>query len=231
MGIEVICLYKQDFSYAEGIGGSLKARQSLATLFNTYFAPATAIQTTQIVLAAGASAALDALVQAICDPGDAVLLATPYWSGLDISLSVQNETVIIPVPVPVTSTLEDDEIIRLYEKSLEGSRRRVTAVLICNPSNPVGNCYSPKLLEKLLSFCNSHGLHLISDEVYALSVYGIGAKFRSALSLKGDLKNVSVIYGLSKDFGCSGIRLVSRIFQTASPEAVLTYPGGSSHTE
>lgn len=155
-------------------------------------------------------------MQSLCDPGNAILLATPYWSGLDISISVQNEAVVVPVPIPVVSNLEDDDVIQLYKKALELTTKRVSAVLICNPSNPLGHCYTPEFLEKLLAFCNSRHLHLISDEVYALSVHGDGSKFTSALSLRGNVKNVYVIYGLSKDFGCSGIRLVSFVPGRAS---------------
>jgi aspartate/methionine/tyrosine aminotransferase len=171
-----------------------------------------------IVLAAGGCFALDALVQQLCDPGDGVLIATPYWSGLDISLSVQNEVVVIPVNVPLARSTKA-ECISHYRKALREAeaQRPVKALLLCNPTNPTGECYSSDTMRLIIEFCAIEELHLISDEVYALSVHG-GDKgvsledphsFTSLLSIESSYENMHVIYSLSKDFGCSGIRMVS----------------------
>lgn len=73
-----------------------------------------------------------------------------------------------------------------------------------------------------MRFCQKHGLHFISDEIYALSVFdnpeaAEAASFTSALSIDPtdviDPYFVHVIYGLSKDFGAAGLKvgcLVSR---------------------
>jgi 1-aminocyclopropane-1-carboxylate synthase len=85
-----------------------------------------------------------------------------------------------------------------------------------------GNCYPREALIELMRFCQRHKLHLISDEIYALSVFENpdfpnAAPFASALSLDTtdviDSDLVHVIYGLSKDFGVAGLKvgcLISR---------------------
>ena len=161
-----------------------------------------------IVLAAGGSSALSALVQQICDPGDGILLATPYWSGLDIAVTVQSNAVIIPVDVPLASFDDASMTINWYEKALKSATIPIKTILVCNPTNPTGLCYTKEVLLALLDFCNRNSLHFVSDEVYALSVHSANTKFHSALSLHGHTKNVYVVYSLSKDFGCSGVRLV-----------------------
>lgn len=86
----------------------------------------------------------------------------------------------------------------------------------------IGKCYQKETLVELMRFCQRHSLHLISDEVYALSVFDNpdapdAAGFTSALSIDTtniiDANLVQVIYGLSKDFGVAGLRvgcLISR---------------------
>lgn len=93
-----------------------------------------------------------------------------------------------------------------------------------------------------MKFCQKHRLHLISDEIYACSVFDSGdpsaTPFTSALSI--DSKNLidpdllHVTYGMSKDFGAGGLRLgaiitrsksIHRAVETAMP---FTDPSGPS---
>jgi hypothetical protein len=69
----------------------------------------------------------------------------------------------------------------------------------------LGRCYPRETLEAILRFCEKQSIHLISDEIYAQSVYGTSsayAEFTSILSVdvKGiiDEKLVHVMYGMSK---------------------------------
>ncbi|KAL9079003.1 MAG: hypothetical protein Q9157_002102 [Trypethelium eluteriae] len=230
------------------IGGPLSTRTALAQLLNSYFDPAYPVAPEHVVLSAGGSAALDALIEQICDPGDAILLETPYWSGLDICLS-KNEVKVVKVRTDGDAKLEREKtldpynrcnieqeqtksLMIAYETALRLSREagmKIRALLCCNPTNPIGQCYTKAGLQALVAFCARENLHFISDEVYALSVYRPGSRFVSALSISGEdsLENrskfegrIHVIYSLSKDFGCSGIRLGALITQSA-PQVYL----------
>ena len=194
------------------------------------------------------------LIQQLCDPGDGVLLATPYWAGLDICVAIQNEAKVVEVDLGRYcdgGTASDDEIVRCYALALGQARRQgtvVKAVLICNPTNPTGECYTAGMLRALLDWAEREELHFISDEAYALSVHGGGAHsqsragaekenhrllnptedknvkdlFTSVLCLDVKQKNVYVVYTLSKDFGCSGIRLV-RVTLFFHPHSIHTH--------
>lgn len=108
-----------------------------------------------------------------------------------------------------------------YDFSAEKSR--IKAVLICNPHNPLSICYPKKTLVECMEFCQERGLHFISDEIYALtSLNGMSSNstpFVSTLSLseplvpegavKIDPSRVHVVWGASKLFGLSGLRVVS----------------------
>jgi xeroderma pigmentosum group C-complementing protein len=68
-----------------------------------------------------------------------------------------------------------------------------------------GKCYTREALEAILRFCNKHNIHLISDEIYAQSVYGMSSaytEFTSVLSIDmtGVINEnlVHVMYGMSK---------------------------------
>jgi aspartate/methionine/tyrosine aminotransferase len=95
---------------------------------------------------------------------------------------------------------------------------KVKAVLICNPSNPVGRFYSREALVEIARFCGERGLHLVSDEIFAMSCFDSEEEggldtFTSVLSIPDDVEknvkkeNIHALYGASKDFGMGGLRL------------------------
>lgn len=65
-----------------------------------------------------------------------------------------------------------------------------------------GRCYTKPVLRELMVFCERNKIHLVSDEVYGLSVYDESVKFTSVLSLDTtdliDLNRLHVLYGMSK---------------------------------
>jgi aspartate/methionine/tyrosine aminotransferase len=103
---------------------------------------------------------------------------------------------------------------------------RIKAVLMCNPAGPLARCYARNNILELMEFCQERGLHLIMDEVCALTLVKSGDEkapnFVSALSLteplvpegavKVDPSRVHVIWSASKLFGMSGFRVVSLSF-------------------
>ena len=93
--------------------------------------------------------------------------------------------------------------------------------MLCNPHNPLGRCYSKGILEDCARFCQSRAIHLISDEVFALSGFKSpdlpdAPQFTSLLSLDltslgCDPERVHVVWSMSKDLAASGVRLVGPI--------------------
>lgn len=110
-------------------------------------------------------------------------------------------------------------ILPRYEAALqlaESSGIKVRALVLCNPHNPLGRCYPPSTLTALLSFCNTHKIHLVADEIYAMSTYSAPKEetpFTSVLSLDWqkyiDPQYFHHAYGMSKDFACGGLRIGS----------------------
>jgi aspartate/methionine/tyrosine aminotransferase len=114
------------------------------------------------------------------------------------------------------------EAVEKYEKALldfqQNTGKRVKALMLCHPHNPLGRCYPRDVIIELMKLCQKYQIHLISDEIYALSVWDNTVdqhpppvKFESALSIDPngiiDPRLVHALWGMSKDFGANGIRL------------------------
>ena len=94
---------------------------------------------------------------------------------------------------------------------------RVKGILITNPSNPLGTTLSKDEITLLLSFISSKNIHLISDEIYAGTVFDHPAGFTSVMeplmsdkkwaNNKDILKRVHIVFSLSKDLGLPGFRV------------------------
>ncbi|PLB49978.1 PLP-dependent transferase [Aspergillus steynii IBT 23096] len=102
-----------------------------------------------------------------------------------------------------------DDILAAFSITIQEAERQgasVKVILMCNPHNPVGKCYDAEVLRAILRFCCERGLHLVVDEIYALSAFG--ETWSSALSLdEMPTDNLHVLYGISKDWGLNGLRM------------------------
>ncbi|EHY54825.1 putative aminotransferase aclI [Exophiala dermatitidis] len=219
-------------SYNKDIAGEPGLLSALSNLFNAYFQPSEEVRPCHVALAAGASICLTTLIRTLCNTGDGVLIPTPYWNGFDFHIAKQAQ--VHPVPVSFgkfTDSFDSAAIIRALEEAMDSTSSPVKAVVVTNPHNPLGRCYSEDNLFSFARFCGRRGLHFISDEVYALSNFGSKAApgaspFVSVLSLdsvQAECKRskVHVIWSMSKDFGCSGIRLSALVSQK-NPELLKT---------
>jgi 1-aminocyclopropane-1-carboxylate synthase 1/2/6 len=87
--------------------------------------------------------------------------------------------------------------------------RAVRALALTSPHNPLGLVYRPDELAGIAAACARLDLDLISDEIYANSVFG-GRPFVSALNLPADVidrRRVHVVWGFAKDFGLPGFKV------------------------
>ncbi|KAJ5703990.1 hypothetical protein N7493_011128 [Penicillium malachiteum] len=210
--------------------GSSSLAKAVADFINLNFNPSQNIRPEHIMGANGVSSLLDILSFSVCDPGEAIMLATPNYGMFKHDMQSRNDIRFVDVECDLEDKYFDrftasnaDALVEKYEvaymKACEDGIR-IRAILLCNPCNPLGRCYSRHTLERLAQFCGRRGLHLISDEIYALSAIHPNANgstrestmesFTSALSIsiEGiDTNMVHVLYGCSKDFGLSALRL------------------------
>jgi aspartate aminotransferase len=122
-----------------------------------------------IIMTVGASGALNVILKAILDPGDEVIVFTPYF--VEYRFYIENHNG-IPVEVPTTDLFDLD--IDRIEKAIT---QKTKAVIINSPNNPTGKVYGDGSLRELSNLLKkkeeefSKDIYLISDEPYRKLVY------------------------------------------------------------
>ncbi|KAI9373634.1 pyridoxal phosphate-dependent transferase [Aspergillus egyptiacus] len=226
-------------TYNDGGHGSTRLRQAIAQFLTRHLHPVVPLDATQIVVTNGVSTAIEQMSWCLADPGEGILLGRPYYGTFIPDISLRPKAKVVPVNFRDCDPLSLDAV-KKYEEALlefqERSGRRVKALMLCHPHNPLGRCYSREVLVELMRLCQKYRIHLISDEIYALSVWentvdspdSPPVPFESALSidLQGiiDPQLVHVLWGMSKDFGANGLRLGAIISQR-NPQLHLALKG------
>lgn len=212
--------------------GALEFRERLAdfmarAFLGRRFAPE------QIAVLAGAGTVLENAFYALADPGDAVLVPTPSYAGFWTDLETRAGLHIMPVPGASADgfRLTTERL----DAALARTERPVRALLFTNPDNPLGRVASRDEITEVLAWAQTHDLHVVFDEIYALSVFG-DRSFTSVAALRRTLgERVHIVWAFSKDFGASGLRCGVLISENAALLAAvdgLAYWGAvSGHTQ
>ncbi|KAK9715782.1 hypothetical protein RND81_06G189000 [Saponaria officinalis] len=166
----------------------------------------------RIVLTAGATAANELLTFILADPGDALLVPTPYYPGFDRDLRWRTGVKIIPIHCDNSNNFQiTPEALEAAYNEAQSTNTKVRGVLITNPSNPLGATIDREILEQILDFVSAKNIHLVSDEIYSGSVFR-PEEFTSVAEILQDrnfkgAERVHIVYSLSKDLGLPGFRV------------------------
>ncbi|MBX7225481.1 MAG: pyridoxal phosphate-dependent aminotransferase [Chitinophagales bacterium] len=153
-----------------------------------------------IMITAGASEALSFVLYSILDEGDEVIATEPLYANY-IGFAQTGGIVM----KPVTTYIDNGFALPSVEAFEKAITPKTKAILICNPSNPTGYCYSEAELVRLKEIVVKHDLFLISDEVYRDFVYN--RSFKSMLEYAEIAQNVIVVDSISKRFSACGARI------------------------
>lgn len=158
-------------------------------------------QPSQIVVSNGAKHSLYNTMQAICNPGDEVLLPGPYWVSYYEQIKMAGAT-------PVIVMAREEDGFTLSAEQLEAAITPSTkALVLCSPSNPTGAVYSREQLQAIADMAVKHGIYVISDEIYEHLLYD-GREHVSIASLGDKIKEQTiVINGMSKAYCMTGWRI------------------------
>ena len=154
-----------------------------------------------VLVSCGAKHSLYNVLQAVCDPGDEVVIAAPYWvSYSDIALLAGAHSKIIP-------TDERSEF-RMSADQLAASLTERTRLFILNsPCNPTGATYERDELLAIGQVLEKHDCLIISDDIYEKIIYD-GARFSNIVELCPALRNRTIIVnGVSKSYAMTGWRI------------------------
>ncbi len=163
--------------------------------FNLDYAP------NQIVVASGAKHSVFITLMTLCNPGDEVVIAAPYW--VSYSEMVQQAGA-----VPVIVAADESADFKITAAQLDAAITEKTKVFMLNsPCNPTGMVYTRAELEAIAEVCCRHNIYVIADEIYCNLVYD-DCEFVSFASLSEDAKARTIIVnGVSKSYAMTGWRI------------------------
>lgn len=188
--------------------GAAELRAAVARLLGgTWRTP---VDPDDLVITAGATAALDIAATVTCDPGDVIVVPAPYYSAFAGDLTDRSGARLVPAPMsPDTGFALDVDVIDRTVRDLRRQGSTVRAVALSSPTNPHGAVHPAAVLRDLLSVAAEHDLDVISDEIHAHCVFGpepfVGLLDPDVLGPHAD--RVHVVWGFAKDFGLSGLKV------------------------
>lgn len=147
----------------------------------------------------GVLTAISLLIRELTAKGETVLMQTPAYHQFAKVISSADRALLKSPLINSNGTYEMD--FADLEDKLQASD--VTAMLLCNPHNPVGRVWRADELEKVVEIANRYNVTIISDEIHSDIIYK-GHRFTSLSTLDGD-NHVSVIGSPAKTFGMQSI--------------------------
>lgn len=178
----------------------------------------------QIAVLAGAGSVLEILFHVLCDPGEGVLVPTPSYAGFWPDLETRDALSVVTADCSSADGFALTPAI--LDRAYERAEVPVKALLYTNPDNPLGRVATAHEVSAVLDWAAARDIHVVVDEIYALSVFGERA-FTSAATLRPSLgEGVHLVWAFSKDFGASGLRCGVLVSENA---AVMTAVGGLAY--
>jgi len=155
----------------------------------------------QVLVTNGGKQAVYTAFATLLDPGDEVLLPTPYWTSYPEAIRLAGGTV-----VKVFAGADTEYLVSVEQ--LEAARtERTKALLFCSPSNPTGAVYSPEETAAIGQWALEHGIWVVTDEIYEHLVYD-GAVASAILRQVPDLADTAVVLnGVAKTYAMTGWRV------------------------
>jgi aspartate aminotransferase len=138
---------------------------------------------------------------ALLDPGDEVLLLAPYWTTYPEAIKLAGG-----VPVEVV-TDETSGYLATVAQLEEACTQRTKVLLFVSPSNPTGAVYPREAIVEIGRWAASHGLWVVTDEIYEHLVYS-GTQHVSIATAVPELGDrVVVLNGVAKTYAMTGWRV------------------------
>ncbi|MDA8126103.1 MAG: pyridoxal phosphate-dependent aminotransferase [Deltaproteobacteria bacterium] len=155
----------------------------------------------EVVVSCGAKHSLFNLAHILFEEGDEVLVPSPYWVSY-------TDIIYLTGAKPVVMTTKEAEGFKLQPAQLEAAiTPRTRALILNNPSNPAGVCYTKKELEALAEVIVRKGILVVSDDIYEKIMYD-DQPFYTLASLSDELKRLAIVVnGVSKSYAMTGWRI------------------------
>jgi len=154
---------------------------------------------TQVLASPGGKFLIYAVMAALANPGDEIIIFEPYWVSYVPIVKLVGAT-------PVTITLPASDGFRITAEQLEAHiTPKTKAILVNSPSNPTGRVLTPDEAEVIRQAAIEHDLYVISDEIYEKLIFE--GEHINLASLPGMAERTITVNGHSKAYAMTGWRL------------------------
>ena len=155
----------------------------------------------QVLVTNGGKQSVYQSFASVLDPGDEVLLPSPYWTTYP-------ECIKLAGGIPVEVFADESQNYLVSVAQLEKALTSKTKVLLfCSPSNPTGSVYSPQQVKEIGQWAHQKGLWVITDEIYEHLLYD-GAIAPSICVAVPELADRTIIInGVAKTYAMTGWRV------------------------
>jgi len=155
----------------------------------------------EIIVSCGGKHSIYNLFQTILDPGDEVIIPSPYWLSYPVMVALGGG-------VPRTVRTEESSGFKMSAEAFrENITPRTKAVVINSPSNPTGAAYTYEELKGLADVALKNNVLIISDEIYEKLTYDGFRAVSIASTSEEARKNSVVLNGVSKTYSMTGWRI------------------------
>lgn len=159
------------------------------------------VDASHVMITNGGKQAVYATLQCLIDPGDEVLLPSPYWVTYPAAIGLADG---VTVPIETDSAAG----FKVTVDQLEAARTPWTKLLIfVSPSNPTGAVYTATEVKAIGRWATENGIWVMTDEIYEHLVYG-DTEFSSMPVEVPDLRDHCVVVnGVAKTYAMTGWRV------------------------
>jgi len=155
------------------------------------------LSTDEVIVTCGAKQALFNIAMALFEPGDEVILPSPYWVSYPEQIKLAGA-----VPI-ILDTEEEHGFAPKAEQVKAKITPKTKAIIINSPCNPSGAVIEKRELEEIIELARHHGFYVISDECYEHFVY----EEKHASAAQFGKENVIVVSSVSKSYAMTGWRI------------------------
>lgn len=189
---------EQGMTRYTAVGGTLSLRRAIAGRIEAetgvHYNP------DQILVSVGAKHSLFNALLALVNPGDKVLVPSPYWVSYPEQVKIAHgETVVVPLAAAEGFRLRAEDLERAYVPGVRG-------LILNSPSNPTGAVVDPREVARIAEWIRERDLWVLSDEIYHRLLYH-GARHRSLIEEPDMQARTIYIDGVSKAYAMTGWRI------------------------
>ncbi|MCZ7533338.1 MAG: pyridoxal phosphate-dependent aminotransferase [Acidimicrobiia bacterium] len=155
----------------------------------------------QVIITNGGKQAVYLTCQALIDPGDEVLLPSPYWVTYP-------EAVTLAGGVPILVPTEESSNFTVTVDQLEAATTARTKMLIfVSPSNPTGSVYTREQIAAVGKWAAERGIWVMTDEIYEHLIYGDSVFSSMPVEVPEIADRCVIVNGVAKTYAMTGWRV------------------------